>query len=164
MMAEEKSINIRKILKNINIIAIFIGLAMFIFQIKLPEIPARSVGYISAMIGPVSMIMLGMVFAGASMKDVVGNRRLYVIVFLKMLVTPGIILLILKFSGLAGLAADGKTILLISLLATTTPAATSVTQISLLYNREQTYAGIINMATTAVAILTMPLMILLYNL
>ncbi len=164
MMTEERKINIKKILTNVNVIAIFVGLLMFIFQIKLPAVAARAVSNISSMIGPISMIMLGMIFAGASMKEIISNKRLYLIVFIKMLVTPGIILLLLKFSGMATLVTDGKTILLVSFLATTTPAATSVTQICQLYNREPTYAGAINLATTAVSILTMPLLILLYSL
>lgn len=164
LMTEEKNNNIKKILTNINVIAIFIGLILFIFQIKLPDVPSRAVSNIASMIGPASMIMLGMIFAGASGKELIGNKRLYLIVFLKMLLTPGIVLLFLKFSGLATLVADGKTILLISFLATMTPAATSVTQICQLYNREPTYAGAINLATTATSILTMPLMIILYSL
>lgn len=164
MMAGEKKINIKKILTNINLIAILIGIILFVFQIKLPDVPARAVKNISSTIGPISMIMLGMIFAGASRKEIVGNKRIFLIVFLKMLVTPGIIMLFLKFSGLATLAADGKTILLISLLATTAPVAVSVVQICQLYNKEPTYAGAINLATTAVSILTMPLMVFLYSL
>ena len=163
-MTEEKNINIKKILTNINMIAILVGLILFIFQIKLPDVPSRAVSNIASMLGPVSMIMLGMIFAGASVKEVVGNKRLYLIVFLKMLVTPSIILLVLKLSGLAALVADGETILLVSLLATISPAATSVTQICQLYHRDPTYAGAINLATTAVCILTMPIMVLLYSL
>ena len=164
LVTEEKSINIKKILTNINMIAILVGLIMFVFQIKLPGVPSRAVSNISSMIGPISMIMLGMIFAGTSMKEVAGNKRLYLIVLLKMLVAPGIILVVLKFSGLATLVADGETILFVSLLAAIAPAATSVTQICQLHHREPAYAGAINLATTAVCILTMPIMVLLYSL
>ena len=75
-----------------------------------------------------------------------------------------IVLCILKFSGLAALAPDGESILLISLLAASAPAASNVTQIAQVYGHEGDNASAINAITTLLCIGTMPLIVFLYQL
>ena len=104
-----------------------------------------------------------MILGGASWRKVFGNRRIYLICLLKMLVIPGVILLFLKYSGLAGLVPDGSTILLISLFAVITPSASTVCQLAQLYDEEPAYAGAINALTTILCVLTMPVMVYLYS-
>ena len=59
--------------------------------------------------------------------------------------------------------ANAEQILLISLLATTTPAAASIMQISQLYNTEVDYAVAINILSTVVSYATIPLFVVLYQ-
>ena len=108
------------------------------------------------------MIMLGMPMTEVKWKDIFSHSRIYLITILKMVVTPLIILLFLKYLPLASLAKDGKTILLISLMAVITPSATTVVQLAQLYDQEPVYASTINVMTTIVSIITMPLMVMLY--
>ena len=78
-----------------------------------------------------------------------------------MVVTPLLILLFLKY--LLGFNGKGwKTILLISLMAVITPSATTVVQLAQLYDQDPVYASTINVMTTLVSIITMPLMVMLY--
>ena len=72
--------------------------------------------------------------------------------------------LLLGYSGLASLVPDGESILLISLLAASAPAASNVTQIAQVYGHEGDYASAINVVTTLLCIFTMPLMVALYQL
>lgn len=62
------------------------------------------------------------------------------------------------------MAPDGRTILMISLMATMTPAASTITQMSQLYNNKPEYTASINIMTTVFCIATMPLLIALYEL
>ena len=73
-----------------------------------------------------------------------------------------LILLFLKYLPLASMVKDGKTILLISLMAVITPSATTVVQLAQLYDQDPVYASTINVMTTLVSIITMPLMVMLY--
>ena len=86
------------------------------------------------------------------------------VAFLRLIAAPLIVLCILKFSGLASLVPDGESILLISLLAASAPAASNVTQIAQVYGHEGDYASAINAITTLLCIGTMPLMVFLYQL
>ena len=70
--------------------------------------------------------------------------------------------LLLKYLPLTTLVKDGKTILLISLMAVITPSATTIVQLAQLYDREPVYASTINVMTTLVSIVTMPLMVMFY--
>ena len=162
LMEAKAGINWKKILCNINLIAIILGIVLFFTQIRLPVILGNTMSQISATLGPVCMIMLGMTMTEVKWKDIFSHSRIYLITILKMVVTPLLILLFLKYLPLASMVKDGKTILLISLMAVITPSATTVVQLAQLYDQDPVYASTINVMTTLVSIITMPLMVMLY--
>ena len=162
LMEAKAGINWKKIICNINLIAIILGIVLFFTQIRLPVIFGNTMSQISATLGPVCMIMLGMTMTEVKWKDIFSHSRIYLITILKMVVTPLIVLLLLKYLPLASLVKDGKTILLISLMAVITPSATTIVQLAQLYDREPVYASTINVMTTLVSIVTMPLMVMFY--
>ncbi len=114
--------------------------------------------------GPITMIMLGMLLAAARWGELLKQKRSWVVIGLKMIVTPLMILGLLKLSGAAGMADDGKTVLYISFLAVITPCATTVTQLAQMYRNRPVYASALNALTTVASIVTMPLMTGLYYL
>ncbi|MEI3347630.1 MAG: hypothetical protein V8R55_04270 [Dysosmobacter sp.] len=77
---------------------------------------------------------------------------------------PLALLCLLKFSGIASLVPGGATILLISFLAASAPAASTVTQMAQVYGSDSDYAGAVNVPTTLLCIVTMPLLVALYQL
>ena len=158
LMQGQRQVNLKKIVQNINLIAILTGLC----NIHLPEIIDSMTSSLAGMIGPISMVMIGMLLAGVDWKLVFGKRRIYGIVFLKMIVVPGIITLCLKLAAPLIPMENAKTILLISLLAVIAPTAVTITQMAQLYKRDAAYASSINVFTTLVCIVTMPLMVMLY--
>ena len=162
LMEAKAGINWKKILCNINLIAIVLGIVLFFTQIRLPVILGNAMSQISATLGPVCMIMLGMTMTEVKWKDIFSHSRIYLITILKMVVTPLLILLFLKYLPLASMVKDGKTILLISLMAVITPSATTIVQLAQLYDQDPVYASTINVMTTLVSIITMPLMVMLY--
>ena len=162
LMEAKAGVNWKKILCNINLIAIIIGIILFFARIRLPVVIGNTMSQISATLGPVCMIMLGMTMTEVNWKEIFSHSRIYLITALKMIVTPLFVLLLLKYSPLASMVKDGKTILLISLMAVITPSATTVVQLAQLYDEEPVYASTINVMTTIVSIVTMPLMVMLY--
>ena len=48
-------------------------------------------------------------------------------------------------------------------LATMTPSASTITNMSVVYGRDADYASAINVTTTLLCIITMPLMVALYT-
>ena len=97
----------------------------------------------------------------------VGNYGWSVVVFtliVRLLVLPLLTLLLFRASGLASWTADGSTILLISFLAAAAPCASTVTQMSHLYGHNGEYASLINVVSTLLCVITMPVMVFLFQL
>lgn len=162
MFSKEKKPNLRKIILNINMIAIFLGVLSMLSGIRLPAMLNETLGSIGTMIGPFGMLITGMIVAGMDLKQIFTSKKVYVITFYRMILCPAIILLLLKLSNADSLIDNGMEILLITFLATVTPAASTVTQFAQVHNKDAEYAGAINIMTTLVCIVTMPIFVILY--
>ena len=160
----KKGMDLKALLTNVNLIACAAGIVMLVLRLRFPPILRGAVQSLGGMVGPATMLTLGMIFAGIDLKSMLRGKRLWGIALLKMIVIPGIVILVMKHAGLRSVTRDGRTVLYISLLACMTPTAASVTQIARLYDREPGYAAAINTVTTLLCLATMPLMTMLYEL
>ena len=163
IISRESSYDWKKIILNINMISIAIGAILFFTRIRLPELITNTISSVGNMIGPASMIVTGMLFAGMDLKAIFANKRVYFISALRMLVIPLIALFLIKISHLATLSAAAQKIMLIVFLAVITPSASTVTQMCQEYENDAHYASAINVVTTLCAIVTMPFMVLLFS-
>ena len=162
VMSGQKGVNWKKLLMNVNLISIIVGLALMLLGIRLPGMLMSSINGLAGTIGPVSMIMLGMLLADADLKKIATDRRVYLVALLRLIVTPFLMLCVLKLTRLTGLVPDGKTIIYVSFMAMITPAATTITQLAQLHNVRPAFASAVNVMTTLLCIVTMPLMTQLY--
>ena len=163
VISREASYDWKKIVLNINMISIVVGVILFFTRIRLPLIINDTIGSVGNMIGPASMIVTGILFAGMDLKKIFANRRLYFVSLLRMVVVPLIALLLIKLSHLAGISQDAPKIMLIVFLAVITPSASTVTQMCQVYGNDSKYASAINVITTLSAIVTMPVMVFLFE-
>lgn len=163
IISREASYDWKKIILNINMISIFIGVVLFFTKIRLPEIIGNTLASVGTMIGPASMIVTGMLFAGMNLKQIFANKRVYFITFLRLIAVPLIALVLIKLSNLASFSADGNKIMLIVFLAIITPSASTVTQMCQVYGNDSKYASAINVMTTLLSIITMPVMVMLFQ-
>lgn len=160
----EKGIDLRRILSNVNIIASLIGIVLFTTGIRLPSLVADTMASIGNMIGPVAMLIAGMLVAGSNIRQLLCNGRLWLVAVLRLVIVPSLVLLFLKYSGLADIVPNGSEILLITFLASIAPSASVVTQCAQVYGQDADYASSINVLTTLMCIITMPVMVALYQL
>ena len=175
IISQEASYDWKKIVLNINMISIFIGILLFFTKIHLPEIINDSISSVGNMIGPASMIVTGMLFAGMDLKQIFTNKKVvldifsyfceqvYFISILRLIVLPIFALILIKLSHLAAFSADGDKIMLIVFLAIITPSASTVTQMCQVYGNDSQYASAINVVTTLFSIVTMPLLVMLFQ-
>ena len=163
IISRESSYDWRKIVLNINMISIAIGIVLFLTRIHLPENINSTLSAVGSMIGPASMIVTGMLFAGMDFKQIFASKRVYFVTFLRLIIVPAIALVLIKFSHLASLSSNGPKIMLIVFLAIITPSASTVTQMCQVYGNDSQYASAINVVTTLLAIITMPLMVMLFQ-
>lgn len=163
LVCNEKSYDIKKILLNINVIAIIVGLCIFFFQIQIPSLLSSTLDKVGSMMGPVAMIVIGMLIGNMNFRDVFKEKRTYMICLMRLIVFPLIIVLALKLSGLTSLTADASQIFLITVLAASAPAAATITQFAQLYNKHPGYASVMNVMSVIFSIVTMPLMVMIYQ-
>ena len=163
LVCNEKSYDIKKILLNINVIAIIVGLCIFFFQIQIPSLLSSTLDKVGSMMGPVAMIVIGMLIGNMNFRDVFKEKRTYMICLMRLIVFPLIIVLALKLSGLTSLTADASQIFLITVLAASAPAAATITQFAQLYNKHPGYASVMNVMSVIFSIVTMPLRVMIYQ-
>ncbi len=163
LISGKKASDWKAILTNPNLIAIAIGLVLFAFGIKLPEIILIPLDGIASVVGPVSMFTIGMIISRVEWKRIFVRGRLYLIMVLKMIAVPAAVLALLFLLRNIIPLENGKEIFLVSFLAVTAPTATSVMQMANVYHTDAVYAGMINAMTTVVCVFTMPAMVMLYE-
>ena len=160
----EEKFDPRRLLLNINLIAVMVGLLFFLTGWKLPSLAADAVSSLAAMAGPCGMIVTGMLIASTNLKTVLANKRIYLVTAVRMLLCPAAVLLLLKLLRLESLLPDGRLVFLISFLPACAPTAATVTQLAQIYRQDSVYASAINIFTTLLCILTMPFFVWMYEL
>ena len=136
---------------------------LFISKIRLPSGVQDVMDMMNNMIGPIGMLLAGMVIADVPLKTVFTKKRNYVSTVLRLIVYPVFILILMKliytFAGLN----DSKHILLTVYIASITPACATVTSIAQLYDKDAAYASALYVLTTLLSIVTMPVMVGMYE-
>ena len=163
IISRESTYDWRKIVLNINMISIAIGIVLFLTRIHLPAIINNTLSAIGSMIGPASMIVTGMLFACMYFKQIFANKRVYFVSFFRLIIVPVIALFLIKCSQLSKFSSNGNKLMMIVFLAIITPSASTVTQMCQVYGNDSQYASAINVVTTLLAIVTMPLMVMLFQ-
>ena len=137
---------------------------MLLTGLSFPDPVQDAIGSVSATVGPISMLVTGMLIGGMDLKRVFTYKRVWLVTFLRLILLPIPALLLVKFSGLASLVPNGETVLLIVLMASSTPVASMVTQMSQVYGQDADYASAINVVSTLMCIFTLPVVVALYQL
>ena len=163
VLQKSPRISLKNILLNINMIAVFVGVIMFVSGLRFPEVPRMAVHAVGVMIGPLCMIVTGMLIGSLDFARLKAYRRLPLIVALRLLFYPLVTLLAFRLSGIASLAPDGETVLMIAFFAASAPCASTITQMAHLYGRNGEYASLINVVSTLLCVFSMPLLTWLYQ-
>ena len=157
-------VNWKGIFLNANIIAIFAGLVMMVTGLKLPPSLENAFQALSNSVGPVCMLMIGMVLADMDLKRIFRYRRIWLVFLLRMILLPALCCLLLHVLPFGAAGGDTETLLLVTILAAAAPSATVIVQIAQLHGEDEGYAGAINAVTTLGSIITMPLMVWFFRL
>lgn len=159
MLCEEDKLEWKKVLLNINIISIIAGVVLFIFRIQLPSGAQDILNMMNNMIGPLGMLLAGMVIAEVPLQTVFTRKRSYLSAALRLLVYPVFVLGLMKIIQTFTAIHDSKQILLTVYLASITPACATVTSMAQLYDKDAAYSSSLYVLTTLLSIVTMPVMV-----
>lgn len=163
MLCEEDKLEWKKVLLNVNIISIIAGVVLFIFRIQLPSGAQDVLNMMNNMIGPLGMLLAGMVIAEVPLKTVFTRKRRYLPAALRLLIYPVFVLILMKVLQTLASIQDSKQILLTVYLASITSACATVTSMAQLYDKDAAYSSSLYVLTTLLSIATMPVMVGLFE-
>ena len=164
LIKEQREWDFRSIITNLNLIAIVLGFVMFVLNIRLVGPLAVLATDLGSFLGPACMLTAGMIVGGMSLKGVFANKRVWLVTFIRLIFIPALATLALKFCPLATLIPNGQSIFLVTLLAIITPSASNTVQLAVLYDKDADHASAINVVSTLMCIVTMPLWVAVYYL
>ena len=129
-------------------------MVLFFVQFRIPGPLLDAMNYIADMNTPLAMMVAGFAVARIQISArYAPTCSIYRVAALKLLVIPLAVLLVLSFLPL------DPTVAYTTLIATACPTATTITMMSILFNKNSAYASEIFSFTTVLSILTIPVVI-----
>lgn len=163
LVSGTRQYDFKKIITNVNILAIFVGWILFFTGFRFPAMVQTTVDSLAGMLAPLSMILTGMLLGGMKFREIVADRRVYLVTALRLIVFPVVVILIFALLHLTALHPQAENILLITILATGSSCATTITQFAQLYQNRPGYTSVISIMTVLFCIITIPLMTMFYQ-
>ena len=93
----KKLITVRSLVLNPGIIAVVVGLLIFISPIKLPTIIYSAFNLVGGTNTPIAMILLGTYIAKSKFITLFSDRHAYFVCFVKLIIIPMVIIVLFKF-------------------------------------------------------------------
>lgn len=156
-----------KVLLHPVILASVIGVALFVCGVTVPKMEAAGLGIISDsllmlknLVAPLSMVVIGLRLPDVRLTGFFSDVYMYVFLVLRHLLLPLAVLGVCKLTALMGVEVTSE-VLMVTMLLACAPAASSATMFAEKYNCDAVYVSRLVVVSTAISILTMPLVIAL---
>jgi predicted permease len=157
LSGSKNATNLVKVFFSPALVAIYAGLAMFILKIRIPSVILTGLDYLGAMNTPLAMIAAGATIAQTSLIKSVFSSGVYRVSLIKLLVIPS--LLVLAFWKLP----FDEMIKLTVIVASAAPSAAMCTLFCVKLNKNSKYASELFAFTTILSVLSLPLIMRLYD-
>jgi predicted permease len=146
---------IGRALINPNIIAVLLGALAFVFSFQLPTPIASSIGYLGAIMTPLSLICIGYMLSRAQLGKVFRNRKIILTCLAQLVLGPLIAFGTMKLIG----APDS--VLAIIVLIQALPTATTLGLFAEKYSRDTENASGLVVVSTILSAITLPIVVFL---
>ena len=154
MTDDRNAISAKTIVKNPVVIAIVIGLLLFLTRLPVPPVVVSTLGYIAGMNTPVAMILLGTYMARLPMRRILLEKRAYLCVVLRLLVIPALTLLVFSL-----LPFGDRGVLLTVFLASATPVGANICVFAQQNNCDYELSVVTVCLSTLLSAVTVPLLV-----
>ena len=145
--------NVKKgIFSPVFLITIF-AIALYFMRITFPEDVLRGVEFLANTMTPLAMLVAGFSIAQVKLKKMVTNLRIYWIVFVKGIIVPIVVMLVMH------LFAVDTTVALTMIIAVACPTALGGAMMAMNYDKDYKYATEIFAVSTLLAMVTIPAVI-----
>ena len=153
MTDRRDSISAKTIAKNPVVIAIVIGIALFLSRLPVPGIVTSTLGYIAGMNTPVAMILMGTYMAKLPWRKLL-DKRAYGCVLFRLVVIPAVVLAVFW-----ALPITNQNVALAAYLAAATPVGANICVFAQQYDCDYEFSVVTVCLSTVLSIVTVPLMV-----
>ena len=153
MTDRRDSISAKAIAKNPVVIAIVIGIALFLSRLPVPGIVTSTLSYIAGMNTPVAMILMGTYMAKLPWRKLL-DKRAYGCVLLRLVVIPAVVLAVFW-----ALPITNQNVALAAYLAAATPVGANICVFAQQYDCDYEFSVVTVCLSTVLSIVTVPLMV-----
>ena len=156
MMSGSSEWSLKAMLKKLmspSIIAIIVGLICFLFQLMVPKTVKTAFDYIANINTPFAMLIAGVTIGKTNFKELLKRYRIYLVAFVKLLLIPGLLLLLYSRFHFS------ETVFIVAVIMAAAPSATTGILFSIKYEKNSVLAAEIFTVTTLLSAVTIPLMV-----
>lgn len=154
-MSSVKTLNWKRIVMNPGLIGFVIGLPLFIFSVRIPELLLSPLSSFSSMNTPLAMIVIGSYISRVNLKEIFQDAQLYLLAAVRLLLIP-----LVSFAIMLPLGVD-KTVATCILILCAAPTGANTVMFAAQFGGDAKLASKAVAFTTLCSMVTMPLFILL---
>lgn len=144
----------KKVLTHPCIVAVMIGIAIMVFQIRLPEFAVSSIKTVSGCTTTLSMVVIGGILAEIELRTVVSRLNIYFCI-IRLVIIPAAVLAVCALININPLVTAVSTVL------AGMPAGSTTAILAAKYNCDEKFAVKIVFLSTVLSLITIPALCLL---
>ena len=141
----------------------FSGLILTSLRIRLPDVLDTAMDNLGSMVGPCSMLVIGMVITRNDLRKVFTNGRAYAITFGRLIAMPVSLLLLFLGTGIFNGNPSLIPVFQVCFIALCTPTASTISQLAVLYNNKAYETSVYSVISMALCVVTMPVMLIVFQ-
>lgn len=143
-------VNLKKVITNPVVICTVVGIGLFVFNVKLPDILKSACNSIGGLNTPLGMMMLGTYIAKEDLGKMFKNKMCYLVSLIRLIIVPLICLFILKF-----VYVPFEQIKMVLLICACSPCAATLAMFSQMRGKDYSYGARMVSLSTLFSPLTM---------
>lgn len=144
-----------KLLINPGIIASLIGLIIFFGKITLPSVILGAIDSVASICTPLSMLVIGAMLSGMSIKEMFGERKIYILSLIRLIFLPFMIFILTKYI----LKLQDDWLIIIPVVVAGMPVASNAAMMASAYESDAKFASQVVMITTLISCISIPILI-----
>lgn len=155
MSGDKNEVSLKKIVTNPNLIAVVVGMILFVAPIELPYVALQVLNGMANMNTGLGMIILGATLGASNIGLMISDTRLYKAILLRLVVVPLVCIPTLMF-----MPASFEVRMVLMIIAAA-PAASATSMLALKYGADYSYGTGLAIGSTICSMLSMPLVLAL---
>lgn len=145
-------------------IGLGVGLLLYCTGWRFPEVITSTINFVADLNTPLAMIITGVFLASVNLGETLRDMRVHFASLLRVVLFPLLMLALIKLTGAANLFPKAEVVAFSILIACACPSAASTVLMISKMGGDSTHGAKVLAVSTVLSLVTLPLMVILYNL